>query len=151
MSLLTDIVFVKALRSNEELMAQLPAGDVYNTAIALPEEDADNAPLPYIIVSFDGMQNVDETKDDRYEGTEDKVQIGITVAADTRPQLGAIMTAIRSTIKEYFSENYGSDEDEDFALIPIDVSLSASPVQFDSLKPCYWQSFNYNCDTEIDE
>ena len=51
MSLITDAIFVKALRSNAALIAQLPAGDVYNTAIALPDEDADNAPLPYIIVS----------------------------------------------------------------------------------------------------
>ena len=64
MSLLTDIIFVKALRADENLMAQLPAGDVYNTAIALPDEDLDNAPLPYIIVSFDGLTNDVETKDD---------------------------------------------------------------------------------------
>ena len=38
MSLQTDIIFVKALRSNAELIEQLPAGDVYNTAIALPDE-----------------------------------------------------------------------------------------------------------------
>ena len=52
MSLITDAIFVKALRSNTELIEQLPAGDVYNTAIALPEEEADNASVPYIIVSF---------------------------------------------------------------------------------------------------
>ena len=46
MSLQTDIIFVKALRADENLMAQLPAGDVYNTTIALPDEDLDNAPLP---------------------------------------------------------------------------------------------------------
>jgi hypothetical protein len=41
MSLQTDIIFVKALRANADLMAQLAAGDVYNTAIALPDEDLD--------------------------------------------------------------------------------------------------------------
>ena len=59
MSLLTDIIFVKALRSNAALMSMLPAHDVYNTTIALPDEDMDNAPVPYIIVTFDGMQNED--------------------------------------------------------------------------------------------
>ena len=51
MSLKTDIIFVNAIRSNDELIALLPAGDVYNTTIALPEPEALNAPLPYIIVS----------------------------------------------------------------------------------------------------
>ena len=71
MSLITDVIFVKALRSNYELIEQLPAGDVYNTAIALPEEEADNAPVPYIIVSFDGLQNQDQTKDDDFEAESD--------------------------------------------------------------------------------
>ncbi|MBQ5756867.1 MAG: hypothetical protein IIV88_06385 [Erysipelotrichaceae bacterium] len=66
MSLQTDIIFVKALRANADLMKQLAAGDVYNTAIALPDEDLDNAPLPYVIVSFDGLTNDVETKDDPF-------------------------------------------------------------------------------------
>ena len=57
MSLQNDIIFVKALRANADLMAQLAAGDVYNTAIAMPDEDLDNAPLPYAIVTFDGLTN----------------------------------------------------------------------------------------------
>ena len=46
MSLLTDIIFVKALRANAALMKELAAGDVYNTTIALPDEELDNAELP---------------------------------------------------------------------------------------------------------
>ena len=77
MSLLTDIIFVKALRADETLMAKLAAGDVYNTTIALPDEDLDNAPLPYVIVSFDGLTNEVETKDDPYEGDSDNVTISV--------------------------------------------------------------------------
>ena len=77
MSLITDAIFVKALRSNAALIAELPAGDVYNTSIALPDEDADNAPLPYVIVSFDGLNNQDTTKDNDYNGLTDTVTIGI--------------------------------------------------------------------------
>lgn len=150
MSLLTDIIFVKAIRSNASIISQLPAGDVHNTAIALPDEDLDNAPLPYVIVTFDGLQNETETKDDSYDSDEDKVQIGITVAAKTRPELGSLMVAIRSTVAAYFRENYGSDSDEDFALIPSDTSVTASEVKYDPLKPCFWQTLNYQCDTNID-
>ncbi len=150
MSLITDAIFVKALRSNAELIEQLPAGDVYNTTIALPDEDIDNAPLPYVIVSFDGLQNQDQTKDDDFEAESDNVQIGIEIAAETRPKLGALAMAVRKTLREYFREHQGDDSDEDFALIPEDMTLQAGAVQYDSLKPCYWQQLTYQCDTNID-
>jgi len=150
MSLITDAIFVKALRSNAELIEQLPAGDVYNTTIALPDEDIDNAPLPYVIVSFDGLQNQDQTKDDDFEAESDNVQIGVTVCAETRPQLGELAMAVRKTLREYFREHQGDDSDDDFALIPEDMTLQAGAVQYDSLKPCYWQQLTYQCDTNID-
>ena len=150
MSLLTDIIFVKALRSNAELIGQLPAGDVYNTAIALPDEEAENAPLPYIIVSFDGLNNQDTTKDDAFESESDRVQIGITICTGEREELGDMAVAVRTTIREYFREHYGDDTDEDFALIPDDITLNAQGVQYDSMKPCFWQVLNYQCDTETD-
>ena len=151
MSLITDAIFVKALRSNADLIAALPAGDVYNTAIALPDEDIDNAEVPYIIVSFDGLNNQDAIKDDDYEADTDIVQIGIEIAAKTRPQLGELARAVRKTLREYFREHQGDDSDEDFALIPEDMTLTAQPVQYDSLKPCYWQQLQYQCDTKPDD
>ena len=150
MSLLTDIIFVKALRADEDLMAQLPAGDVYNTAIALPDEEAENAPLPYIIVSFDGLNNQDTTKDDAFESESDSVQIGITICTGEREELGEMAVAVRTTIREYFREHYGDTTDEDFALIPDDITLNAQCVQYDSMKPCFWQVLNYQCDTDVD-
>ena len=150
MSLLTDIIFVKALRSNAELIGRLPAGDVYNTAIALPDEEAENAPLPYIIVSFDGLNNQDTTKDDAFESESDSVQIGITICTGEREELGAMAVAVRTTIREYFREHYGDDSDEDYALIPNDITLSAQSVMYNDMKPCYWQTLSYQCDTDID-
>ena len=146
MSLQTDIIFVRAIRSNQELVAELPAGDVYNTAIALPEEDAMNAPVPYIIVSYDGMQNDQSTKDS-YEGDTDQVTITIEVAAETRDQLCNIMEAIRSTVLTFFESMQADPTEEGFPLLPLDYQLSASAVQFDSMKPCYWQTLTYVCDT----
>ncbi len=151
MSLITDAIFVKALRSNTALIAQLPAGDVYNTTIALPDEELDNAPLPFVIVYFDGLQNEDQTKDDDFEADSDNVQIGIKIAAETRPKLGALAMAVRKTLREYFREHQGDDSDDDYALIPNDMTLSAQPVMYDSMKPCYWQTLLYQCDTNIDD
>lgn len=150
MSLQTDIIFVRALRSNPELISQLPAGDVYNTAIALPDEEVDNAEPPYIIVSFDGLNNTDTTKDDAFESYSDRVQIGVEVCASDREELGSLAIAVRTTIREFFREHYGDDSDDDYALIPDDITLTAQAVQYDSMKPCYWQVLNYQCDTEVD-
>lgn len=146
MSLQTDIIFVRALRENTELIAKLPAGDVYNTAIALPEEDADNAPLPYIIVSFDGLTN-DQTTKDGYESDYDTVNIGIEVAASTRDQLHDLTQTVRDTVLQFFTDLQDDPEDEDFSLAPLDYQLSATGVRYDDRKPCYWQVINYQCDT----
>lgn len=145
MSLQTDIIFVKALRANAELMAQLAAGDVYNTAIALPDEDLDNAPLPYVIVSFDGLTNDVETKDDPYEGGSDNVTISIEIAAKTRPELCRLAEAVRRQVHDYFVNDNQTDDDSD--LVPLDYQFSAQAVNYDQMKPCYWQVLSYQCDT----
>ena len=145
MSLQTDIIFVKALRADEELMAKLAAGDVYNTAIALPDEDLDNAPLPYVIVSFDGLTNDIDTKDDPFESDSDAVNISIEIAAKTRTELGQLAEAVRHQVHQYFLDADPTDEDAD--LIPHDYQFSAQAVNYDSLKPCYWQVLTYQCDT----
>lgn len=151
MSLITDAIFVKALRSNAALIAALPAGDVYNTAIALPDEDADNAPLPYVIVSYDGLNNQDTTKDNDYDGLTDTVTIGIEIAAETRPKLGELAVMIRKTIADRFQQIAQDPQDEDYALLPNAYTMQAQPVQYDSLKPCYWQRLTFQCDTNPDE
>jgi len=151
MSLQTDIIFVKALRSNADLIAQLPAGDVYNTAIALPDEKADNAEVPYIIVSYDGLNNTDTTKDSSYEGLTDTVTIGMEIAAKTRTQLAALAIIARQTIETYFQQHAGNPQDEDYDLIPNSYTLAAQPVQYDSMKPCFWQRLTFTCDTNKDE
>lgn len=148
MSLQTDIIFVKALKSNSELMESLPAHDVYNPAIRMPDKDAANASIPYIIVRYDGMQNQDETKDDDFEGGTDMVYICITLCAFSRAGLGEMAETVRSTIRDYFRAHRGDDSDADFELIPDSMELTASDVRYDPEKPCVWQELTYICDTE---
>ena len=151
MSLVTDIAFVAALQSNTTLMAKLAAKKVYNTSIAVPDKDLINAPLPYIIVSFDGLQNDTSTKDCSYDAEEDKVQIGIEIAARSRRKLGELAQDVRDTVRSYF-ENYSapsSEMEEDLTdIIPDDYTFSANGVQYDPDKPCYFQTLTYNCDTK---
>jgi hypothetical protein len=148
MSLATDSIFTTALQSNSDLMATLgyvaptltdkgkPAR-LYGTAIPLPDEDADNVPVPYVIVTFDGLNNDTGTKDDRYESEYDRVNIGIEVVGETLKDLHDLTQMVRDTILAYFCATETAVEDYTF---------TADVIQFDSLKPCYWQTLRYQCD-----
>lgn len=148
MSLATDSIFTTALQSNSDLMATLgyvaptltdkgkPAR-LYGTAIPLPDEDADNVPVPYIIVTFDGLNNDAGTKDDRYESEYDRVNIGIEVVGKTLEDLHGLTQMVRDTVLAYFRANHTNVEDYTF---------SADTIQYDSLKPCYWQTLRYQCE-----
>ena len=148
MSLATDSIFVAALRSNSELLDILctsqqsgrevsdPTPRLYGTSIGMPDEDADNVPVPYCIVTFDGLTNNKGTKDDLYEGPEDSVQIGIEMTARTLDQLHELTDMVRTTIHDYLCQN-------DTPIL--DYTFSADKIQYDSLKPCYWQVLMYDC------
>ena len=145
MSLITDKVFYNALRSNAELMATV-SGRIESTSIPVPDEEFGNVPVPYVIITFDGLQNDGFTKDNSFEGDTDKVQVGIEVAANTRDELGDIMQAIRETVVAYFEDIEGHALD-DYDYVPVNYTFTASPVGYDSMKPCYYQTLTYNCDT----
>jgi hypothetical protein len=147
MSLITDKVFYNALRSNASLMEQV-GGRIESTSIPVPDEQLDNVPVPYIIITFDGLQNDGFTKDNDFEGNTDHVQVGIEVAADTRDELGDIMQAIRETVVAYFEDTEGHAWD-DYDFVPLNYTFTASPVGYDSEKPCYFQTLTYNCDTNV--
>ncbi|MBR7125988.1 MAG: hypothetical protein IKC86_05225, partial [Prevotella sp.] len=70
-SLATDSIFIAAIRSDADIMQEI-GGRIYSTAIPLPDEDADNVPVPYIIVTFDGLTN-DQTTKDSLEANTDTV------------------------------------------------------------------------------
>jgi hypothetical protein len=116
-------------------------GRLYSTAIPMPDEDAENVPVPYIIVSFNGLNNDGTTKDDPFEGDTDVVQIGVEVTAVNREQLAELTQLVRSTIHDYLTE----DVDDERQTID-DYQFSAEAVQYDSMKPCYWQTIRYQCD-----
>ena len=145
MSLITDKVFYNALRSNSDLMQQV-GGRIESTSIPVPDEELDNEPVPYVIISFDGLQNEGFTKDNSFEGDTDKVQVSIVVVAQTRDELGDIMQAIRETVIAYFEDDEGHVWD-DYQYIPSNYTLTASPVAYDSMKPCYYQTLTYDCNT----
>ncbi len=143
MSLSTDSIFLTALRSNADLMKAIGAkGEtpprLYGTAIPLPDEDVENVPEPYLIVTFDGLANNPQTKDDLYEGFLDEVNIGIIVSAKTLTALHDLTEEVRKTILSYFRENKTN---------VMDYTMSAEPIQYENSKPAYWQILKYKCET----
>ena len=137
MSLATDSIFMKAIQSDASLMQKI-GGRLYGTAIGLPDEEADNVPVPYIIVTFNGLTNDQGTKDDRYESRYDKVEIGVEVTAKTLDDLHVLTEMVRDTILSYLRSRTTAVDDYLF---------TAEGIQYDSMKPCYWQVLRYQCDT----
>ena len=136
MSLATDSIFIAAIQSNPSLVERI-GGRLYGTAIPLPDEDADNVPVPYVIVTFDGLNNDTDTKDCSYESDYDRVNIGIEVVGKTLKDLHDLTQMVRDTILTYFRATETVVEDYTF---------TADAIQYDSLKPCYWQVLSYQCD-----
>ena len=149
MSLATDSIFITALQSNTELMERIgyvaPTSEedtgqparLYGTAIPLPDEDADNVPAPYLIVVFDGLQNDQGTKDDRYESEYDTVQIAVQVVGRNINELHELTQTVRDTILSYLRTTQTAIQDYNF---------TASEIAYNGQKPCYWQELNYQCD-----
>ena len=142
MSLATDSIFIAAIQSNTALMERI-GGRLYGTAIPLPDEDADNVDVPYIIVTFDGLNNDTDTKDCSYESDYDRVNIGVEVTGKTIDDLHELTQTVRETILAYMKTQ--KDEFDDEFTID-DFTFAAQAIQFDSLKPCYWQVLSYQCD-----
>lgn len=150
MGLLTDSFFITALRSNADLVAQLPDGDFYNN-VAFPDVDMENVELPYIIVNNDGGSNVAETKDDMLEGWEDNVDISIRVVARSRQELANLVITVRKTIRDYviavMERISAGTATEDDKLCPEEYNFSFGEVAFDMLKPSHTQILTYQCKT----
>lgn len=141
MSLQTDRVFYDALKSDATIV-RMTSGRLYNTSIPLPDSELDNVPCPYIIVTFDGFNNLDFNKDYDYEGMTDSVKIGVEITAITRETLAVLSERVRQTIRTYFETNDGD-------LIPLDYTLSSGPVTYDADKPCFALQLSYQCTTNI--
>ena len=128
---------MKAIQSDALLMQKI-GGRIYGTSIPLPDEDADNVDVPYIIVTFNGLTNDQGTKDDRYESRYDKVEIGVEVTAKTLDDLHVLTEMVRDTILSYLRSR---------STAVSDYLFTAEGIQYDSMKPCYWQVLRYQCDT----
>jgi hypothetical protein len=79
----------------------------------------------------------------------DVVTVGIVIASQTRPSLADLAIKVRKSITDYFTAQM-QDKGENAGLIPYSYTMQAEAVQYDQLKPCYWQRLIFTCITDPD-
>ena len=139
-----DEIIYDAIRADEDLMIAI-GGRVVSTCFEVSPEEADKTQLPYIIVTDDGFQNQIESKDEGWEGSEDRVQAGVEVAAASPKEVKRLILMVRQAVVNYIDQMY--DEGED---IPELDSLSSDGLAWDWMKPCYYQRLSYQCITKTE-
>lgn len=141
MGLDTHEIFFRILSGNAELM-ELTHGNIYSIAIPEPVENIDSSLVPWVIITFDGLNNDETTKDDPFESSTDAVQIGIEVAANSPDELTRLSQLVRDIIHDEFLQEHSA-----FYGIP-DYRFSAGAMQYDDITPCYFQKLNYSCSVD---
>lgn len=139
-----DEIIYYAITSDSDIMTATD-GRVVSTCFEVPPEVLDNTPLPNIIITDDGFQNQQTTKDCVWEAAEDGVQVGVDVAAGSPEEVKAIVRKVRRAVEQYVFSMYTNGED-----IPELESLSSDGIAWDWMKPCYYQRLTYHCITKAD-
>ena len=132
-----DEIFYNALTADETIVSDTD-GRIYSTCVEVPPTDADNTPLPYIIIMDDGLQNDQATKDDIWESEDDRVQASVQISAVSPKEVKRLTRLCRKAIANYIASMSGEK--------PYLISLTADGTAWDWTKPCYYKTLNYQCD-----
>lgn len=144
MSLSLDATFLDAIEANATIM-QMIGGRRWCTSAAMPEESfLENVDVPYIIVNYDGFTDSGESKDDPFDGGEDKVTIRITIAAQNQEQLADLASRVRRAVHSYLLDH--KDEDG----MPTGTTPGGGRKFYDEYKPCYGIDLTWQCDATFD-
>ena len=141
MKQLNEIIY-DAIMADEDLVAAVGGAEqVENTCFEVsPLADADNTPVPYLLVMNDGFQNNLTTKDTVWEGVEDDVQATVEIAGRDPGEVEQLLKAVRRAVERHIVSLYQQGADT-----PQLQSLQAAQLQWDWTKPCYFQHLTYSC------
>ena len=139
-----DEIIYDALMADEALVAAV-GSRIVSTCFEIPPSDDDNTPLPNIIITDEGFQNQQTTKDCVWEAAEDRVQVGVDVAAASPDDVKRLIKMVRTAVEQYIDTMYTSNQG-----IPELESLSSDGLSWDWMKPCYYQKLTYQCITLAD-
>lgn len=134
-------IFFDAIRADNSIM-DIIDGRVTSTCYEIPPDEMDNTPIPNIIITDDGFQNNNSTKDDVWESDEDGVQATVDIAAESPFEVTRLVTKVRKAINDYITEMYEAGNE-----VPElqQGSPSSQGIQWDWMKPCYFQKISYSC------
>ena len=143
-----DEIIYDAICADTALMEAI-GSRVVSTCFEVPPAEADNTPLPNIIVTDDGFQNQVGSKDCVWESGEDRVQATVDVAASSPEEVRRLIRMVRRAVENYIILMSATD-----GCIPELDSLSSNGIAWDWMKPCYYQQITYQCtvpsETDID-
>ncbi len=135
-----DEIIYAALSADSELSSL--AGGIHSTCIEVPPTDADNTPLPYIIITDDPFQNQTGTKDNIWEGNVDSVQAGVEIAAESPKEVKRLRRLVRKAVADYI-------ETADLENKPYLQNLTNEGIAWDWTKPCYFDTLHYQADMDV--
>ena len=139
-----DEIIYNAIIADEDIMTAT-GGRVVSTCFEIPPDQEDNTDVPNIIITDDGFQNQQTTKDCVWEASEDRVQVGVDVAATSPDEVKSLIRKVRRDVEQYVSTLYTQGD-----VIPELKSLSSDGIAWDWMKPCYYQKLTYQCITKAD-
>ena len=143
-----DEIIYDAICADTALMEAI-GSRVVSTCFEVPPAEADNTNLPNIIVTDDGFQNQNGTKDCVWESGEDRVQATVDVAASSPEEVRRLIRMVRRAVENHIILMSATD-----GCIPELDSLSSNGIAWDWMKPCYYQQLSYQCtvpsETDID-
>ena len=137
--IVADIAVMHSLNRSDALTT-LVENRIFNTM--RPEYDEQEDKIPYIVVTYEGMTNDNDTKDS-IEGDEDVERVNVLIVAQDRVLLANIINEARTAIRDYL----GGDAFDTYGIA--DYSVSASAVLGDWTVPCVYQSLNYTISTSL--
>ena len=134
-----DEIIYDAIQADAALMTAID-GRVVSTCFEVSPDETDNTPLPNIIVTDDGFQNQDTTKDSVWEGEDDEVQVTVDIAAKSPNEVKDLVRMVRRAVSRYIIGMYKNRD-----VVPELDKLSSDGLQWDWMRPCYYQKLTYNC------
>ena len=146
MTLELDEILYNALVADETLTAYIGGSDrITSTCFEVSPDEADNTPLPCIIVTDDGFQATDTNKDVEWEPSEDNVQASIEVDADSPKEVKKIIRMVRKAIANYVHALAAEGKD-----VPYLTNVQSNGIAWDWMKPCYHSTVSYQCIVDND-
>jgi hypothetical protein len=142
-----DQLIYNAICADSELMTTI-GNRVESTCFEVSPDAKDNTPLPYIVIRDEGKQPAQATKDDDWMPSMWQMGAAIEVGAKDPNEVDDIAMMAMKAVNNYITDLYNQGE-----YIPnlLEGFPKTDGVQWDWMKPCYWDLVHYVCDVQNNE